>query len=290
MESRRASGAVRRFRGAAALVQLDATSRTIIADATESLIGHTHLDALSHAIANALVPTLADVSVIDLALEHGRFWRVLGGSRDPFEADANRSAVLAILPPPDKTQSPLVRVMDEGRVLAHGELGSGNEAHASHAVLAVPLFADDVVMGVLSLVTFGRHDRYGRAELTVAEEIGDRLVRAMTAVRTLEAARRTAQEAESYRELMGDTVRTLEAGLADLKREAEVLRAENAAMRAMLEALDRVASDDPNSSGSLPTREQQQPATPVRDATPSMDAQPRRAKRAVSQAFSAPML
>jgi transcriptional regulator with GAF, ATPase, and Fis domain len=271
------------------VLQLDVATRAIVADATEALIGHTHVDALSYGLANALVPELADVSVLDLRLEHDRVWRILGGSRDPSEADLNRHAVLGILPPPDVAGSPLLRVMDEGRVLAHGELGGGGALHTSHAVLATPLFDGDAVIGVLSLVTFGRHDRYGRNELTATEEIGDRFVRALLAVRALESARRTAQESASYRELMSDTVRTLEAGLTDMKLDVESLRAENLAMRAMLESSSYEPGTD-SSQPSVPLARDNPPApTPMLDDGAIADVRPRRGRRDTLPRITVPL-
>jgi GAF domain-containing protein len=140
-----------------------------------------------------------------------------------------------------------------------GELGDSARDQDTYSLLSLPVLSDEVVLGALSLITFRRHDRYGRAELAVLEEYAARAGRAIRIVLDLEQLRRDAREAISHREIQHDTIRALEGGVAALRDEVRLLRAENAALRAPRD-------EQGNGAGSLAA---DVPATVATDERPS---------------------
>lgn len=215
-----------------ALHLLEVEAVRFLSDATGVLIGHRHADSLAYAAATAAVPSLATVAVIDRISPTGST-RVIAGSSNPANDDAHRRAVGTILPPPLTPGSPLAAVASAGRVLARAEMSEAALEAEDFSMLCVPVVGSERILATLSLVTFGRHDRYGRPELALAEEFAERLGRALDAVEALTIARDAAQSAAAHREVLQHSVSSLEKGLSELKEASVALIAENAALRAM---------------------------------------------------------
>lgn len=215
----------------ASLQLLDAEAIRFLSDASAVLLTSRHTDALLQGAASAMVPRLAHIAMIDLHVTDVRTARSFAVSSNPQKDDADRRVLSELLPPPTVPASPLGAVLRQGKVLSRGELGTGSQEAGTYSLLALPVAADDSIVASLSLLWFGRHDRYGRPELALLEEFAARLGHALTAVLALQSAREAAQSAVAYKELLLDSVRALETGITQLKDEVTTLRAENLALR-----------------------------------------------------------
>ena len=141
-----------------ALKENEARDR-LLAEASRLVVVAVDHDDLVELLARAATPALGDVCVIDLVGESGE----LEPATEAF-ADAADAALAERLraPVPGSSVATLKAQALHTReaVLFHGDVGS---------MLALPLIAHGRVLGVLTLASV-RADRYGRADLALAEE------------------------------------------------------------------------------------------------------------------------
>ncbi len=225
------SSASHRHSNPASLHLLDAEAIRFLSDASAVLLTARHIDTLLQGAASATIPRLAHIAMLDLRVGEARTTRSFAVSSNPEKDELDRRVLSELLPPPTVRTSPLAAVLAHGKVLSRGELGTGAQDAGTYSLLALPVVANDEIVACLSLLWFGRHDRYGRPELAVLEEFAERLGHALSAVTQLQMARETAQSAVAYKELLLDSVRSLESGITQLKAEVTALRDENAALR-----------------------------------------------------------
>lgn len=214
----------------------DAEELQFLAQATEALIGHRHLDALGVAALRALTPTHADAAMLDLRTDDGSGLRLHSQTTEPGADERARAFLGALLPPVSNERSPLVAVIEQGKTLARGEIGDGPSEFATYSLLCLPLSAGDGPKGALTLLTVGRHDRYGRRELALLREYGARLERALGATWSLERTRSELRALQAHRAVIEDAGRTVERLVIELRDEVAGLKAENAALRVQADA------------------------------------------------------
>lgn len=217
-----------------AVPTLDADGYRWLADISGALVGHVHMDALAHAAVNAVARTLGDVAVLDVLLPDGRASRVTSGAPDPARGEWVRQQTALLVPPALTPGSILRAVLQEGRVVVRGELGNGGD-DASFSLASLPVRSDDAVIAALSVVAFGRHDRFGRLSLAALECAADRLASAMNAVRFTEDTEGRRLALAGAMDVQRDTTQTLERSLTDLREQVALLQAENALLRLQLE-------------------------------------------------------
>jgi hypothetical protein len=213
---------------------LDADGYRWLAEITGALVGHVHLDALAHATVNAVAATVGDVAVLDILLSDGRASRVTSGAPDPARAEAVRQQTALLVPPVMTPGSVLHAVLREGRMVVRGELGSGGD-DASFSLAALPVRGEQAVVAALSVVAFGRHDRFGRLPLAALEQAADRLALAIDAVRHAEETEGRRLALAGAMDVQRDTTQTLERSVTDLREQVALLQAENALLRLQLE-------------------------------------------------------
>jgi hypothetical protein len=210
-----------------------------LADAALQLVGHLHVDAASAAVARGAVGYLADVAAIDTVRDHGQVARQYSRTEAPRE-DAVLSERLAQLAPPFGADgSVLGRVLSEGRMVMRGEVGSDGAGHDSYSLIVLPVPGPDGVLAALTLVSIGRADRFGRAELRWLEAYAKHAGRALAAAQAHERTEAARMTAASHRDVLESTSRVLERSLAEVREELESLRAENAALRVLATSAER---------------------------------------------------
>lgn len=209
-----------RYPETAANARLDAEALRFLLSVSDALIGQEYLDCLARAVCTTSVPWLADYCIVDVRMSDGVNLRSEWGGPNPEEEREIRALAQSVLVPLCVPGSPLQSVMNDLRILTRGEIGGGEDGRGTFSLLSLPIVTDGTSLGVLSLVGVDRHDRFGRLELAVAEEVARRLGRALQHVWRFEQARRSEQTANAFRQLQADTIESLEAGLRVLKSES----------------------------------------------------------------------
>jgi predicted ATPase/signal transduction histidine kinase len=172
-------------------------------------------DALTHLCARAYV----DCAVID-AKERGVMVRIAHAHRDPDKEPILRELAAHYPMRPD-SPPPVWQVLRARQVL---ELPSITDDHIRDAsfdahhtellrglgvrsAIVVPLFVRDVLIGVLSLAS-ATSNRFGRADVELAVELGRRMALALDNARLLEETRRALRLREEFLRIASHELRT----------------------------------------------------------------------------------
>ena len=200
------------------------------------------------ALARLCARSFADWAMIDLE-EKGVMVRIAGAHRDPDKEPLLREVAVRYPPRPGST-SPVWQVLRTGEalelpVLADEQIRAGcvDEHHAElirrlgmRSVVVVPLHVRDAVIGALSVVS-ATPNRFGRADVELAVELGRRIALAIDNARLLEATRRALHLREEFLGIASHELRT---PLASLRLSAEaLLRAAERKRAVSPEVLDR---------------------------------------------------
>jgi len=164
----------------------------LLAEASRLLASSLDYETTLQRLARLLVPTLADLCVIDIAGDDGEIRRLAAFHADPAKDDAARE--LARRFPPDRRgHHPVARALRSGRPELASEISAEilesiapDPAHRqlAHAMaytsyLVVPIIARERTFGAISLVSAGSGRRYSAEEVPLAEDIARRAAAAI---------------------------------------------------------------------------------------------------------------
>jgi serine phosphatase RsbU (regulator of sigma subunit)/transcriptional regulator with GAF, ATPase, and Fis domain len=193
-------------------VELDRLS--LLASAGDAVSGSLELDATLQRLADVLVPTLADWFSVDLVDESGAIRSVLVVHPDPSRIEAARALQERFPTDPDAptgvphvirtgTSELTERITPDmlRALVPDRELLGAIRDLGLRCAMVVPLTARDRTIGALTLIGAETHERYGRADLGLAEEIADRAALAIDTARlfSAESRARAAALAEAER-------------------------------------------------------------------------------------------
>ena len=149
-------------------------------------------DATLSSAANAVVPTLADISIVDVLDDGGEIQRVATAAAYPDEV-ALASALMEFAPRYDSESDPISRAMRTATpvlvtdVASVSELGFSRGAPhdvlvrqiAPRSVLVLPLLARGRTLGTLTLIFTLSERRFAPDELPFADEVATRIALAV---------------------------------------------------------------------------------------------------------------
>ena len=184
--------AARRRREAEGQREMVLERAALLAEASRLLASSLDYETTLQRLARLLVPTLADLCVIDIAGDDGEIRRLAAVHADPTKNDAARE--LARRFPPDRRgHHPVARALRSGRPELASEISADvletiapDPAHRelAHAMayssyLVVPIIARERTFGAISLVSAGSGRRYTAEEVPLAEDIARRAAAAI---------------------------------------------------------------------------------------------------------------
>jgi len=197
--------------------------RRFLAAAGEALAATLDYEATLTCIARLAVQDLAECCIVDLVDAAGKLWRVRVLYRAPDQAALCELLPRTPLVPP---LSSLVGAAVEARQpclmtqvssLDLESLVQGNERlralweHAPRSLIAVPLLSHGELLGALVIVAGRPPQRYGQAELHLAEEFAYRAAVAIENARLYENTRRaTCDLLEANQQMVSATIRAQE--------------------------------------------------------------------------------
>lgn len=225
---------------AASLALGDPVACDVMDRLTDALIGEAQVDMLSHRAVLALVPLLADAGVLDVRRDDAvsRFYGIRGQPQDEQEI---RDRLRALVTETSDAHSIAHAVLSDGRLVLRGEMAV--TGRASYSLVVVPVCAPDGrVMASLGLVTFGLHDRYGRATMPLVEAVASRIGKGLAMAHGMERAVHGHLTARSHLEVLQDTLRSMDRSIEELRERVRTLELENAALRTYSAAVPLAAS------------------------------------------------
>jgi signal transduction histidine kinase len=172
-------------------------------------------------LARVVVPTLADLCVIDL-LEHGVIRRVAAAHADPAKESIVDDLQRRFSPDPGG-RHPVARVLRTGRSEMVSEITDEIldqiAQHPDHRDIAqvlhytsyivVPLVARGRTLGAISLVSGESERRYGAQDLALAEELAQRAAWAVDNARLFAEEQSARREAEAASRMKDEFLATL---------------------------------------------------------------------------------
>ena len=172
----------------ARLADAERSSRFLLA-AADALARSSGFAGSLRALAEAAVPTLGDLCLIDVVAERGSVRRVAAVHADPSRRAA--AARLEAFPPEPGGPHPAAVAMRSGRTTWASHMPEGllatiarSDSHLAlsseldlDGYVAVPLLAGDVVLGAVTLLTTGSGRRLGPADVELAQELAGRVAR-----------------------------------------------------------------------------------------------------------------
>ena len=160
-----------------------------LAEAGELLSASLEADQILRDLARLVVPTIADLCIVDARGADGTLRRV-----EVIHADPSLAALAEVLRVPDDGAAlPLSRVPALHQATLHlpdhlSPLGEALQAHGASAYISVPLLARGEILGALYLIAAaGRHE-YGNDDLDLATDLARRAALAVDNARLYQQA------------------------------------------------------------------------------------------------------
>jgi PAS domain S-box-containing protein len=222
-----------------------------VSEAGKKIVGDLGADARLEALAQILVPRLADLCIVDLR-DDGQIQRVAVAHGGPL--DAARVAELRRFTPREPRAAGAERVLRTGQSELTVEITDGflravavNDEHlrllreiGPRSAMIVPLLVDGQPAGALTLAWTRPDRRYGSADLAFAEAIADWASLAVAHSRLYGRALRASRERD---EVVGVVSHDLRSPLHNITLAAQLARGRNAdpGVERQLERIDRAA-------------------------------------------------
>jgi signal transduction histidine kinase len=208
----------------------------LLAEASRLLASSLDYEATLQRLARLLVPTLADLCVIDITGDDGEIRRLAAVHADPAKDGAARELVRRF-PPDRRGHHPVARALRSGRPELASEISAEtleaiapDPAHRdlAHAMaytsyLVVPVIARDRTFGAISLVSAGSGRRYTAEEVPLAEDIARRAAAAIDNARLYRQSETRLRAAEAAADLGGFLNQALDPEVVG-RRSAESVR------------------------------------------------------------------
>ena len=209
----------------------------LLAEASRLLASSLDYESTLERLARLLVPTLADLCVIDIAGDDGEIHRLAAAHADPAKDDAARE--LARRFPPDRRgHHPVARALRSGRPELASDISADtletiapDPAHRelAHAMaytsyLVVPIIARERTFGAISLVSAGSGRHYSAEDVPFAEDIARRAAAAIDNTRLYRQNETRLRAAEAAADLGGFLNQALDPEVVG-RRIAESVRA-----------------------------------------------------------------
>jgi signal transduction histidine kinase/DNA-binding NarL/FixJ family response regulator len=242
-----------------------------LADASATLAESLDYPTTLAQVARLAVPILADWCFIDLVEDNGAIARVEVAHADARHAELGLAIKAFPAAASDNRQNPPTQALLEGRSILVEDVSdermrtmSHNEQHLAlmrrigvHSFMSVPLRARGRILGSISLGVSDSERRYGKADLTVAEDLARRCALAVDNAGLYKEAQRAIVARDQFLSIASHELRTpltplqlqihtLQGKVAEVARDeqaAEWLRRKFAVLRRQSERLDRLVTE-----------------------------------------------
>lgn len=209
-------------------------AQRLLADTGQLLAQPLELQERFESLARLVVPTLADIGVIDLLDPDGSTVRVAAVHRDP-ERQSLLDGTLRTYPPRQDQGHPYDQLVETGQPLLFSEVTDdavdsvAQDMHhreliaalAPRSLILAPIRGREGVLGVLSLTRVAGSPLYDQADLNLATELARRASLALENARLFEQAQEAVRTRDEFISLISHELRN---PLASIRGFAQLMR------------------------------------------------------------------